>query len=98
MACASARFSPWLGHALQITIRLPPASGGPFLLITSPSSSFKLGRFRCGSFPVVPSLFFFVAALSASFHKSFLLIASPSFSLELVRFRCGSFPVVPSVG
>ena len=68
-----------------------------FLLIASPSFSFKLVRFRCGSFPVVPSLLFFVAALSASFNKSFLLIASPSFSFKLVRFRCGSFPVVPSL-
>ena len=69
-----------------------------FLLIASPSFSFKLVRFRCGSFPVVPSLLFFVAALSANFNKSFLLIASPSFSFKLVRFRCGSFPVVPSAG
>ena len=69
-----------------------------FLLISTPSFLFELVRFRCGSFPVVPSLLFFVAALSASFNKSFLLISTPSFLFELVRFRCGSFPVVPNVG
>ena len=68
-----------------------------FLLIASPSFLLELVCFRRGSFPVVLSLFFSVAALSSSFNKSFLLIASPSFSLELVRFRCGSFPAVPSL-
>ena len=43
-----------------------------FLLIVSPSFSFKLVRFRCGSFPVVQSSLFSVAVLSANFNKSFL--------------------------
>ena len=67
-----------------------------FLLIASPSFSLELVRFRCGSFPVVPSPFF-------SLKRCPLLlispssIASPSFSFKLVRFRCGSFPVVPTL-
>ena len=69
-----------------------------FLLIASPSFSFKLVGFRCGSFPVVPSLFF-------SLQRCPPLLISPSSYLlllpfclyKLVRFRCGSFPVVPSL-
>ena len=54
------------------------------LLIASPSFSLELVRFRCGSFPVVPrlfffvGLFFFVAALSAS---------SISLVLKITHFR-----------
>ena len=53
--------------------RLAPSFNKSFLLISTPSFLFELVHFRCGSFPVVPSLLFFVAALSASFSKSFPL-------------------------
>ena len=76
-------FSLWVfpcrSKTLFFVAALSASFNKSFLLIAS-AFSFQLVRFRCGSFPVVPSLFFFfVAALSSSFNKSFLLIASPSF-------------------